>query len=213
MNVQEFFYLFDPYDELIKEADRAFQEIKEKYPEYVKCKIQCSDCCHAIFGLFLIEAFFLKYDFENLDTETKKKALERAKQADKELENIQKRLEDFKDDPSMISYILARGRVRCPLLSDDNKCILYPYRPIICRVYGVPILSRGNLRVCYKSGFKKGEKYTSYNLDKTNKELYSLSKELIKAAGVKDESRASLIISVSKAISTPMEKIATGDVL
>jgi len=113
----------------------------------------------------------------------------------------------------MISYILARGRVRCPLLSDDNKCILYPYRPIICRVYGVPILSRGNLRVCYKSGFKKGEKYTSYNLDKTNKELYSLSKELIKAAGVKDESRASLIISVSKAISTPMEKIATGDVL
>jgi len=212
MDIKKFSYLFDPYEQLVREADRAFQEIKEKYPEYVKCKIQCSDCCYAIFGLFLIEAFFLRYDFENLDKEIKEKALERAKQADEELGKIQKRLKDFKDDPQMLNYILARGRIRCPLLSEENKCILYPYRPITCRVYGVPILIRGNLRVCYKSGFKKGEKYTAYNLDNTYKELYSLSKELIKVAGAKDDSNASLMISVSKAISTPMEKIAIGDV-
>ncbi len=213
MDIQRFSYLFDPYDELVKEADYVFQQIKERYPECVKCKIYCSDCCYAIFGLFLIEAFFLKYDFENLDKEVKAKALKRAEQADKQLSNIQKRLEDFKDDPYMINYVLARGRIRCPLLSEDNRCILYPYRPITCRVYGIPILVRGTLRVCYKSGFKKGEKYTAYNLDKTHKELYSLSKELIKAAGSDDDSRASLMISVAKAISTPIEKIATGDVL
>jgi len=112
----------------------------------------------------------------------------------------------------MINYILARERVRCPLLSEKDECILYPYRPITCRVYGIPILIRGNVRVCYKAGFKKGNKYTVYNMDRTYKELYSISKELLNAAGEKDLTRASLMISVAKAINTPIEKIARGDV-
>jgi len=211
MDIQKYAYLFDPYDQLVKEADLVFQEIKDKYPECVKCELYCCDCCYAIFGLFLIEALFLKYDFEQLDIETKRKALERAKEADEKLTKLQKRLEEFKDDPQMINYVLARERIRCPLLSEDNKCILYPYRPITCRVYGIPVLIRGNVRVCYKAGFKKGQVYTTYNMDKTYKELFSLSKELVKVAGQKDESRASFMISVAKAISTPIEKIAKGD--
>ncbi len=211
MDIKELFYLFEPYDQIVREADKAFQEIKEKYPQYVKCEIHCSDCCYAIFGLFLIEAFFLKYDFEKLDEKEKKKALERAEKANQDLLRIQQRIREFQHDPQMINYVLARERIRCPLLSEKNECILYPYRPIICRVYGIPLLIRGNVRACYKANLKKGKKYTTYNLDKTYKELFSLSKELIKVAGGKDESRASLMISVSKAISTPMEKIARGD--
>lgn len=211
MDIKELFYLFEPYDQIVREADKAFQEIKGKYPQYVKCEIHCSDCCYAIFGLFLIEAFFLKYDFEKLDEKEKKKALERAEKANQDLLRIQQRIREFQHDPQMINYVLARERIRCPLLSEKNECILYPYRPIICRVYGIPLLIRGNVRACYKANFKKGKKYTTYNLDKTYKELFSLSKELIKVAGGKDESRASLMISVSKAISTPMEKIARGD--
>ncbi len=212
MDIQKYAYLFDPYDQLVKEADFAFQKIRNKYPECVKCKLYCCDCCYAVFGLFLIEALFLKYDFEQLPSDIKEKALKRAKEADAKLSKLQKRLEEFKDDPHMINYVLSRERIRCPLLSEDNKCILYPYRPITCRVYGIPVLIRGNVKVCYKSGFKKGEVYTTYNMDKAYRELFSLSKELVKAAGQKDESRASLLISVAKAISTPIDKIAKGDV-
>jgi len=210
MDVKNLFYLFDPYDQLVREADRVFQEIREKYPQHIKCEIHCSDCCYAIFGIFPIEAFFLRHDFEKLDEKKRRKALERAEKADQDLLRVQERIREFQHDPQMINYVLARERIRCPLLSENNECILYPFRPIICRVYGIPLLVRGNVRACYKAGFRKGEKYTTYNLDKTYKELFSLSKELIKAAGG-DDSKASFMISVSKAISTPMERIAKGN--
>ena len=113
----------------------------------------------------------------------------------------------------MINYILAKERIRCPLLSEEHECILYPYRPITCRVYGVPILIRGNVRVCHKSGFEKGNTYTTYNMDRAYKELYSISRELLNASGVKDTDRASLMISVAKAITTPLEQIVKGDIL
>ena len=213
MDIKRFAYLFEPYDQLVKKADMVFQEIKEKHPDCVRCKINCADCCHAIFGIFLIEALFLKNDFERLDKEEKEKAISRAKKSDQELEKVQKKLKQFRDDPYMINYILARERIRCPLLSEDNKCILYPYRPITCRVYGIPILIRGNVRVCHKSGFEKGNTYTTYNMDRTYEELYSISKELLSASGVKDTDRASLMISVAKAIATPIERIVKGDIL
>ncbi len=212
--ISKFAYLFDPYDQLVKEADEAFQRIKKEYPDLVKCKIHCSDCCYAIFGIFLIEALFLKYDFERLDKKEKEKALLRAREADAQLRKVQERLRQFQDDPYMINYVLAKERVRCPLLSEKNECILYPYRPIMCRVYGIPILIRGSVRVCYRSGFEKGKVYTTYNLDKTYRELYSITKEMLNVAGVKEkEERASLMISVSKAITTPFEKLVRGEVL
>lgn len=213
MDISRFAYLFEPYDQLVKKADMVFQEIKEKHQDCVRCEIRCADCCHAIFGIFLIEALFLKNDFERLDKEEKEKAIARAKKADQELERIQKRLRQFRDDPYMINYILAKERIRCPLLSEEHECILYPYRPITCRVYGVPILIRGNVRVCHKSGFEKGNTYTTYNMDRAYKELYSISRELLNASGVKDTDRASLMISVAKAITTPLEQIVKGDIL
>ncbi len=210
VDISRFSYLFEPYEQLVKEADIAFQEIKDKYPECVSCEIHCADCCYAVFGIFFIEALFLKNDFERLDQDKKEEALVRAKVADKELTRIQKRLKEFKGDPYMINYILAKERIRCPLLSEDNECILYPYRPITCRVYGVPVLIRGNVRVCHKSGFEKGKTYTTYNMDRTYKELYSISRELLSISGEKDMGRASLMISVAKAISTPIEQIVKG---
>lgn len=210
MDLSRISYLFDPYDQLVKEADVAFQEIKDKHPECVRCEIHCSDCCYAIFGIFFIEAVFLKNDFEKLNKEERERALVRAKKADKDWLRIQKNLKEFRDDPYMINYILAKERIRCPLLSEEDICILYPYRPITCRVYGIPVLIRGNVRVCHRSGFKKGNTYTTYNLDKIYRELYSISKELLTVFGEKDVERASYMISVAKAISTPIEKILTG---
>ncbi len=213
MNISEFAYLFDPYNELVKEADAAFDNIKQKYPDKVKCSPHCADCCYAIFGIFLIEALFLKNDFDKLDEDKKTEVLLRAKDADTQLSKVQEKLREFRNDPYMINYILAKERIRCPLLSDNNECILYSYRPITCRVYGIPILIRGHVRVCYKSGFKEGETYTTYNMDRTYKELFSISKELLNVAGGKDVSRASFMISVAKAISTPINKIVKGEII
>lgn len=206
----DFSYLFEPYDSIVSRTDEAFQQVKEEFPECVQCEPHCADCCHAVFGLFLIEAAFLKRDFDQLSEEERTEALKRTGDADRALEKLEGTLRSFKDDPQMISYSLARARIRCPLLNDQNECILYPYRPITCRVYGVPTRVRGVPRVCGKAGFKKGETYPLFDLDEVHRELHRLSRELLDRAGGKDLERASLLLSVSKVIKTPVEELMVG---
>jgi Fe-S-cluster containining protein len=206
----DFSYLFEPYDSIASRADEAFRQMKEEFPEFIRCEPHCADCCHAVFGLFLIEAAFLKRDFDQLDEEERKAALKRGRDADQALEKLEGTLRSFKDDPQMISYSLARARIRCPLLNDRNECVLYPCRPITCRVYGIPTRVRGVPRVCGKAGFKKEQTYPLFDLDGVHRELHQLSRELLERAGGKDPEMATLLLSISKVIKTPFEELITG---
>jgi len=203
----DFSYLFDPYNVLVTQAGDAFQEARTAFPECVVCRPGCADCCHAVFGLFLVEAAFLKRDFDQLDEKDRKAALDRGIEADEALQKLEGTLRRFKDDPQMLSYSLARARIRCPLLNEQDECVLYAYRPITCRVYGVPTRIRGIRRVCGKTAFQKEETYPVYNLDDAHRELYQLSRELLEGAGGQDPERASLLLSVSKVIRTPFDEL------
>ena len=108
----DFSYLFEPYDKLVGTADHAFQTVSEKYPDCVKCKPHCSDCCHAVFGLFLIEAYFLKHDFDQLKDADKAAALKRADEADREITRLEKTIQSFEGDPDMQAYSMAKARIR-----------------------------------------------------------------------------------------------------
>ena len=203
----DFSYLLEPYDRIVLKADDGFQRMESDFVECVKCEPHCADCCHAVFGLFLIEAVFLKHDFDRLPEEDRLAALRRADEADKELKVLERTLKEFEGDPQMSSYAMGKARIRCPLLSDDNECILYPHRPITCRVYGIPTMIQGVSRVCGKAGFKKDESYPAFNIDGVNRKLHALSKEVLKGAGQEDHEKASFLISVSKVIQTPVEDL------
>jgi Fe-S-cluster containining protein len=199
--------LFQTYELLVDKAEAAFQEMQKEHGSCIKCEAHCSDCCHAVFGLFLIEAGYLKEHFDKLTDEEKKAALVRCEQAEKSLERLQNMLRTHEDDPQMQAYIMSRERIPCPLLKEDQECALYLHRPITCRVYGIPTKVQGKARVCWKSEFKKDERYPVFDLDRVHRELYFLSAELLKAAGEDNPERASLLISVSKAITTPLQDL------
>ena len=202
----DFSYLLEPYDDLVQKADQAFQRISEEFPECVRCEPHCADCCHAVFGIFLIEAVFLKHDFDQLGEDKRRVALKRADEAARELEVLERTLREFEGDPQMSAYSMARARIRCPLLDDNNECILYPYRPITCRVYGIPTMIQGAPRVCGKAGFKKDQSYPTFNIDGAHHKLYDLSKNLLESAGGGTE-RALHLHSVAKVIKTPVEEM------
>jgi len=204
----DFSYLFEPYDRLVSRADKSFERIMGEYPDCVACKPGCADCCHAVFGLFLIEAVFLKNDFDRLGEKEKNAALERGLAAEKEIKTLERTLEEFKDDPRMSAYAMARARVRCPLLSDKDTCVLYEYRPITCRIYGIPTMIQGVPRICGSTGFKKDRQYPVFNMDGVQKELFQLSKDLLTNAGIEAaHERASLLISVPKILKTPIDDL------
>jgi Fe-S-cluster containining protein len=207
MNIPD---LLDEYRYLSEKADKAFERMVREYRLLVKCRIRCSDCCHAVFGVFLIEAAALRERFEKLPRETRREALRRANKADKDLYRVQKRLEVYDKDLHVKGYALAKEKVRCPMLDEDEECILYSHRPITCRVYGIPTAIHGKAHVCPKSDFERGEAYPTFDLDAAYDELYRLSKEMLIRGKAEDPDKASLLISLSKTIKTPLQKIAKG---
>lgn len=199
--------LLQCYESLVDKADRAFLRIKKEFPECITCKPSCSDCCHAVFGLFLIEAVYLKRHFDELVRNKRRAALLRSNKAGNEFRILENRLKKSGKNHEIEAASLARERIRCPLLDDHHLCILYRHRPLTCRVYGIPTAIQGKARVCGKTGFKSGQTYPLFDLDRAYRELYLLSNELLKTAGRQDSERASLLMSVAGVIRTPLTEL------
>ncbi|MGD9031458.1 MAG: YkgJ family cysteine cluster protein [Desulfobacteraceae bacterium] len=199
--------LFRSYELLVDKADAAFQKMEKEHATSIRCERHCSDCCHAVFGLFLIEAAYLKKKFDQLGNEEIKAALLRCNRTERELRRLERMLQAHEDDPNMQAYTMARERIRCPLLDENEDCILYPNRPITCRVYGIPTRIQGKARVCGKAGFEKGEFYPIFDLDGIYKDLFLLSEELLNGSEIGDPEKARLLISVPKAISMSLDEL------
>ncbi|MDI6710872.1 MAG: YkgJ family cysteine cluster protein [Thermoanaerobacterales bacterium] len=204
--------LITRYEQLALAAEQAFEQMRGEYPEEVKCERGCIDCCHALFGLFLIEAAYLREKFEQLGPDRKREVLARAGEAEEQLRRIQERLKAaYPDDPDMQAYAMARERVRCPFLNDRGECAGYPFRPITCRVYGIPVTVQGAGRACWKAAFAPGRPYPAFNLDRVYRELHELSRALLEKAGQQDLDRASLLLPVSTALKTPPQSLLRGE--
>ncbi len=204
---------FHNYELLVDKAEAAFHSVKEKHSDCVKCELHCSDCCNAVFGVFLVEALYIREHFEQIKEEQKQDAIKRAKKTEQAIEELQKKLKTFEDDPGMQAYTLARERIRCPLLDDNDECVLYQKRPITCRVYGIPTKIHGKTRACGKATFKNGETYPILDLDGVYRDMYILSRDILEEAKVKskDEDKASLLISISKVIRTSTDDMIEKD--
>jgi Fe-S-cluster containining protein len=195
--------LFRRYELLAREADQAFEGMRARYGALMKCRHGCSDCCHAVFGLFSIEAAHIQESFERLGRKERRFALIRAEKSARDLERTMGRLKVGDEDSASHHHALATQRVRCPLLDDQQQCIAYPFRPITCRVYGIPTLIHKRIRACPKNLFKPGQSYPAFDLDGVYREMYHMSVELLSGRHGSPPDGASFLISVAKTIATP----------
>jgi Fe-S-cluster containining protein len=197
---------FEKYRTIVNQADELFERVQKEHPECVTCKIKCADCCHALFDLTLIEAVYINYQFKkNIQGTEKSKLLEKANRADRKIHIIKKRAYESKKAGKNETEILteiAAERVRCPLLNDDEMCDLYEYRPITCRLYGIPTSIGGRSYTCGNSGFVEGNPYPTVNLDVIQKKLYEISNEFVREIKTKHIKMADMLVPLSMAILT-----------
>ncbi|MBF0550515.1 MAG: YkgJ family cysteine cluster protein [Deltaproteobacteria bacterium] len=203
--------IWDEYRELTAQADSAFAKVSGDYPEFVTCRAHCTDCCRAVFGVFIVEAINIADHFSQLPPEEQRLALIRAKRSDEEITRIKKKITIDPDDPDKYSLDLANERLDCPLLNDNQECIIYEHRPITCRSYGIPVKVRGKLRACFRNGFLEGQTYPYFNMDGAYQRLHLMTQKMMKLAGNKDVENASLLITMSMAISTPPKDLLIAD--
>jgi Fe-S-cluster containining protein len=101
---------------------------------------------------------------------------------------------------------IAAERVRCPLLNKDDMCDLYEYRPITCRLYGMPTSTGGISHTCGKSAFVEGKPYPTANLDVIQKKLYEISAEFVGQIKTRHAKMADMLVPLSMAILTDYDE-------
>lgn len=184
--------LFNEYEILRNQADGLFQHIAEKYPHCVTCNPGCSDCCHALFDLSLIEAMYINKVFNQTFRHgpERSRILEKASELDRSLTRAKRQMyRDQKngESPQQIMERVSAMRMRCPLLNDRDECILYAARPITCRLYGVPESIGGKTHVCGYSRFEPGHDYPTVQLGKIQLRLEELSRRIGEAVNSRFE--------------------------
>lgn len=206
----DFSELFAEYRALVDEVDTVFQKIKEEHGDCVKCEIGCSDCCYALFDLTLVEALYLKHHFEkDLDGDTRDRIRQEANTADRQVYKIKRKAFKEQEEGRPIEEILeevAKERIRCPLLNDENRCRLYEHRPITCRLYGIPTAMGGKSHTCFRSGFEPGQAYPTVNLDLVHKRLLDMSRAFVDSLDTKHVKLAEVLVPVSMALLTEYDE-------
>jgi Fe-S-cluster containining protein len=202
----EFSTFFEKYNKIVAAADKVFEQIKNEYPDCVTCKIECSDCCNALFDISLVEALYISRKFrEKFNGSGLDKLLEKANKADRKIYKLKKdAYRDFKDgkDETAIFGKMAEERVRCPVLNESDQCDIYEFRPITCRLYGIPTAIGGKGHTCGLSEFAKGKSYPTANLDAIHQTLFNISTELVTHIGSKYSRLSEIVVPISMALLT-----------
>lgn len=86
-----------------------------RYADKMDCRAGCSDCCHQTFKVSSLEGELVREGVQALSDTTARAVRRRAAQYRPDL------------------------RMPCPALSSQGHCLIYDYRPRVCRKYGIPL--------------------------------------------------------------------------
>lgn len=197
---------FIQYEALVQVVDGIFDRVKQEFPKEVFCREKCSDCCYAIFDMPLIEALYLKSRFlETFSGKARNDLLEIADKTDRALVKLKrdayKKVKEGADQLEIVGR-MSQERVRCPLLGKDDLCVLYEFRPITCRIYGIPTSTAGKSHICGRTNFIQGNPYPTLNMDRIYTQLQLLSAQLIRDIGSGNIKMHEMLIPVSMALVT-----------
>lgn len=133
------------YRRLLDELDRWFTTVRAGNADQMQCRRGCVFCCHGLFDISLPDAALLVEGLRALPAPALAEAIERARRVHSE---ILARAPELKPP-----YLLAgKGAeridriteevvgARCPLLSEQDECLVYAHRPLACRLEGVPMI-------------------------------------------------------------------------
>ena len=202
--------IFAQYEKLRGLVDQAFAQVASRHADCMSCHKGCSDCCHALFDLSLVEAMYINRAFQQKFGYGPQRSaiLDRANAIDRQLARVKKNLyRDYKEsrDTETVLHEAAELRMPCPLLGSDNKCILYEARPITCRAYGVPTSIAGSGHVCGLAGFDQGGQYPTLKLDSVHTALNNLSIAIEQAVHSRFDKLHEVFMPVSMALLTSFD--------
>ncbi len=133
------------HNSLANYLDKWFRLIRDKYADQMQCGCGCAQCCHGLFDISLPDALLTARAFGLLPREIKSGIIEASSEIQEKIALEGRELQDpfFLDKLSQDRIDQLAESVHdggCPLLDDNNRCLIYEDRPIACRLEGVPMV-------------------------------------------------------------------------
>ena len=183
---------FREYEHLLKEADTAFDAARQARGSLPDCGRDTDACCGRFLYLQLAEAAYLSYHLnKTLSREDRLQAVQRAVAAARGKANAEAiegctvilavetvPVENTPGGRPTGTEAGQRGYL-CPL-SVDGKCIVYACRPVACRVFGLPVVYRGKIRLPGEGSDEVSgiERTKPFPMDHAGEILYEISRRL-----------------------------------
>jgi Fe-S-cluster containining protein len=156
---EQVYRILSRYQELLHGIDIRAEDIRAAYPGQIRCGRGCSDCCHQPFDISWLEGFYLWVGCCDLEEGVRDRVLERARayadwaqtQGWGRTETLDGSREERADRMRLRISEMSRAHRPCPLL-EEEACLLYDFRPAVCRLAGYPLpdpVEEGVLYACY----------------------------------------------------------------
>ena len=132
----------DAYRRLLAEVDSWFSACLHAGGSSLACRGGCSACCRGLFDITLLDAWLLKEAFTDLSVDVRSRVLSLCRPRLSELRQRWPKL----TSPYLLNALpeeewtaMAEDDLTpCPLLDESGYCLVYPARPMACRLHGLP---------------------------------------------------------------------------
>ena len=133
---------FADYEALIHKIDEDLEAVKSSYSQALSCGAEGDDCCYRYIDLDLIEAIYLSYTMNRfLGSDFRKRVIHNAvkigQMTKKMIARLKQKGDGIEASKEALVEAYAGERILCAL-NNKHRCSLYKYRPISCRLHGLP---------------------------------------------------------------------------
>ena len=141
-NVVDLSTYFAEYEALVRKIDEDLEAVKNSYPQALSCGAERDDCCYRYIDLDLIEAIYLSNTMNRLlGSDFRKRAIHTAIEighmTKKMVARLKQRDDGLEARKEALMETYAGAKMLCAL-NNKHRCSLYKYRPISCRLNGLP---------------------------------------------------------------------------
>lgn len=130
------------YKALLETIDTWFKGAQLQFSQEMQCGHGCSGCCRGVFDVTLLDASLVSYGYQQLTPEQRDTI---KNQASERLRELHQRWPGF-ESPYILNgmpdsewtVMPEDDETPCPFLDDRGLCLVYAYRPMTCRLHGLP---------------------------------------------------------------------------
>lgn len=136
----------EEWQSLISRFDRWFEATARRLPGVIPCRSGCTACCHGPFDISAADVLLLREGVATLPESVQRDVSARGRALLTQMQGLAPAWSAPFDIQSLGEEQFdalgeALASEPCPLLDQEGRCLVYEYRPLVCRMIGLPLLT------------------------------------------------------------------------